>query len=169
MSWNSFANNMPGILANVCFLLTWLVSKCHDLLLTSRNVHWSSGRPGTAQTWGPRDLWHALAQKVLARPSTENKRSTKIKILKIQIRSAQNVGKVWISRKKSSWPHLGPSEAIFSMDRKNTKNAQNVAYFPWWAMGPIHPVWGHVLVSCCNISEATDIWAGLFNRSFKDQ
>ena len=37
----------------------------------------------------------------------------KIKILKIQIRSAQNVGKVWISRKKSSWPHVGPSEAIF--------------------------------------------------------
>ena len=40
-----------------------------------------------------------------------------IKILKIQIRSAQNVGKVWISRKKSSRPHLGPSQVIFSMDR----------------------------------------------------
>ena len=43
------------------------------------------------------------------------------KILKIQIHSAQNVGKVWISRKKSSWPHLKPSQAIFSMDRKNAK------------------------------------------------
>ena len=45
----------------------------------------------------------------------------KIKILKICIRSAQNVGKVWISRKKSSWSHLGPSQAIFSMDQKNVK------------------------------------------------
>ena len=45
-----------------------------------------------------------------------------IKNLKIQIRSAQNVGKVWISRKKSSRPYLGPSEAIFSIDRKNQKN-----------------------------------------------
>ena len=59
----------------------------------------------------------------------------KMQIIKIQIRSAQNGGKVWISRKKSSWPYLGPSEAIFSMDRKiqNIKNlkiqirsAQNV-------------------------------------------
>ena len=30
-----------------------------------------------------------------------SKKSKKIKVLKIQIRSAQNVGKVWISRKKS--------------------------------------------------------------------
>ena len=44
----------------------------------------------------------------------------KIKSLKNQIRSAQHVGKVWISRKKSSRPHLGPSEAIFSMDRKKS-------------------------------------------------
>ncbi|MDP7373830.1 MAG: hypothetical protein QF588_08115, partial [Candidatus Poseidoniaceae archaeon] len=38
----------------------------------------------------------------------------KIKILKIKIRVAQNVGKVWISRKKSSWPHLGPSGPFFA-------------------------------------------------------
>ena len=44
---------------------------------------------------------------------------SKMKILKIQIRSAQNVGKVWISRKKSSWPHLAPFQVIFSMDCKN--------------------------------------------------
>ena len=49
-------------------------------------------------------------------------------ILKIRIRYAQNVGKVWISRKKSSWPHLGPSRAIFSMDRKNLKKLQHYVY-----------------------------------------
>ena len=31
-----------------------------------------------------------------------------MEVVKVQIRSAQNVGKVWISRKKSSWAHLGP-------------------------------------------------------------
>ena len=31
----------------------------------------------------------------------------KLKILKIKIHSAQNVGKVWIRRKKSSWSQLG--------------------------------------------------------------
>ena len=33
--------------------------------------------------------------------------------------------------KKSSWPHLGPSQAIFSMDRKNPKKCPKFAYFPW--------------------------------------
>ena len=31
--------------------------------------------------------------------------------------------------KKSSRPHLGPSEAIFSMDRKNPKNAKILSIF----------------------------------------
>ena len=42
---------------------------------------------------------------------------------------------------KSSWPHLGPSEAIFSMDRKNTKNTKILPIFLAGPMGPIHPVW----------------------------
>ena len=43
-------------------------------------------------------------------------------ILKIKIGSSQNAGKAWISRKKSSWPHLGPFQANVSMGRKNRKN-----------------------------------------------
>ena len=39
-------------------------------------------------------------------------------ILKCQIRSAQNVGKVWISWEKSSWPHLGPCGPNFCAGRK---------------------------------------------------
>ena len=35
------------------------------------------------------------------------KKNPRIEIPQIKIRSAQNVGKVWISRKKSSRPHLG--------------------------------------------------------------
>ena len=36
---------------------------------------------------------------------------------------------------------MGPSEAIFSMDRKNAKNAQKLPIFLGGPMGPIHPVW----------------------------
>ena len=66
----------------------------------------------------------------------------KIKILKIKIRSAQNVGKVWISRKKSSWPHLGPSGPIFCVGRENAKDAQISLIFLGGPMGPIQPLWG---------------------------
>ena len=36
--------------------------------------------------------------------------------------------------KKSSWPYLGPSEAIFSMDRKNPKIDIVSPIFPWWPL-----------------------------------
>ena len=41
--------------------------------------------------------------------------TAKIQTLKIKIRSAKKVGKDWISRKKSSWPHLGPFQGNFSV------------------------------------------------------
>ena len=69
-----------------------------------------------------------------------------MKNLKIQIRSAQNVGKVWISRKKSSWPHLGPSQAIFSMDPKTLKFANKLPIFLGGPTGPIHPVWAFAAI-----------------------
>ena len=52
------------------------------------------------------------------------KKIQKIKILKIQIRSAQNVGKVWISRNKSSWAHLGPFFAWAGKIQKMLKFCQ---------------------------------------------
>ena len=69
----------------------------------------------------------------------------KIRILKIQIRSAQNVGKVWISRKKTSRPYLGPSEAIFSIGRKNRKIVKILPIFLGGPMGPYLPGLG----PCC--------------------
>ena len=76
--------------------------------------------PGNPESWGPKN------QK---------------KILEIEIRSAQNVGKVWISRKKSSWLHLGQSQAIFPWTGKKQKHKYVVAIFLGGPMGPIHPVW----------------------------
>ena len=52
-----------------------------------------------------------------------------IKILKIKIRVAQKVGKVWISRKKTSWPHLGPSGPIFCVGRTNRKKIRKNCLF----------------------------------------
>ena len=43
--------------------------------------------------------------------------------------------------KKSSRPYLGPSEAIFSIDRNNPKNAKILPIFLGGPIGPNHPVW----------------------------
>ena len=43
--------------------------------------------------------------------------------------SAKNVGNVWISRKKSSRPYLGPSETIFSMGRKKHNMSKCCLFF----------------------------------------
>ena len=63
----------------------------------------------------------------------------KIQILEIKICVAQNVGKVWISRKKTApgpiWGHPWP---FFAWAGKS-KNIGNLAYFPWWANGPYSP------------------------------
>ena len=70
---------------------------------------WGPGNPGIRRS-GDLEIQKFGVQQI-----------PKHRFFKIQIRSAENVGKVWISRKKSSWPYLGPSEAIFSMERNNAK------------------------------------------------
>ena len=85
---------------------------------------WKSGKleiwgPGNPEMWGPKN------------PKNKNSQNS--------IHSTQDVGKVWISRKNSSRPHLGPSEAILSMDWENPRKCMFFAYFPWWANGPYSP------------------------------
>ena len=63
----------------------------------------------------------------------------KMKVLKIQIRPAQNVGKVWISREKS-WraPIWGHPRQFCPWTGKNPKNCKFLlifAYFP--GVGPL--------------------------------
>ena len=105
-------------------LATYLIPGCvgRGVRLGSEN---SSGGGDCAGVWksGNLEIWGPGNQKNWIYGDLEIQKCgvKKIKNLKIQVRSAQNVGKVWISRKKSSWPYLGPSEAIFSMDRKNQK------------------------------------------------
>ena len=52
----------------------------------------------------------------------------KMQILKIQIRSAQTVGKVWISRKKILLAPFGAISCLFSMDRKNATRPNNYLF-----------------------------------------
>ena len=68
------------------------------------------------------------------------KEMQKIKILKIQIRSAQNVGKVWISRKKILLAlfHIISGNFLREPEKSKKKNRFFV-YFPWWAHGPCSP------------------------------
>ena len=64
---------------------------------------WKFGNlgPGNLEMWDPKN--------------------PKIKNLKIKIRVAQNVGKVWISRKKTFPAPFGAIPGIFSMGRKIQK------------------------------------------------
>ena len=71
------------------------------------------GPSGWAQA-GPKWVGPSWAQARNLGP----KKIKEMKILKIKIRSAKNVGKVWISKKKSSWAISGN----FSMDQKMQKN-----------------------------------------------
>ena len=75
------------------------------------------------------------------------KNGKKIKILKIQIRSAQNVGKVWISRKKILPALFGAISSHFFHRPEKLKKCQNFAYFPWWANGPLFTRFGPLLLS----------------------
>ena len=108
--------------------LTLFVMQSH-LFAMQTSVSLAAGNLGTWKS-GNLEIWEFGDLGTWKSWNLEtNKIKNKTTNLKIQIRSAQNVGKVWISRKKSSWPYLGPSEAIFSMERKNAKNAKSLPIF----------------------------------------
>ena len=58
-------------------------------------------------------------------------KSKKMKILKIKIHSAQNVGKVWISRKKTFPAPFGATPGHFLRGPEKCKKGQHFAFFAW--------------------------------------
>ena len=82
--------------------------------------------PSRAQAGPKPEIWDPTKKK-------------KIEILKITIRVAQNVGKVWISRKKNLLAPFGALWAQFLRGPEKSEKCQNFAYSPWWANGPYSP------------------------------
>ena len=91
---------------------------------------WAQAGPklGPSQISGNLEIWDLEIWK-FGIPKIQ-----KLKVLKIKIRVAQNVRKVWISRKKTSWPHFMPFQAFVCMGRKNQrkKNAGMLLGGPMW-------------------------------------
>ena len=84
---------------------------------------------GKSRFLGPEnpEIWDLEIQKVGVQ-----KMKKKTKFLKIQIRSAQNVGKVWISRKKILPALFGaiPGHFFHGPEKCKKKKCKTVAYVP---------------------------------------
>ena len=99
---------------------------------------------GTASAWLGPPTWAQLGPKWVG-PSWVQARNLgpkeiqKIKTLKIKIRVAQNVGKVWISSQKIL---LAPFGAIWDHFLRGPEKSENLNFFLIFA---ILPVWG----PCC--------------------
>ena len=134
-----FAGHIASCLLQQRLLAAYLIPGCigRGVRLASENSSGGAGG-GAGGVWAQAraQAWaQAWAQ---AGPKVGAQKIQKIKILKIKIRSAQNVGKVWISRKKSSRPHLGPSGPIFCVGRKNPKKSIFSVYFCYFTgFGPL--------------------------------
>ena len=130
--WNLATVGLPII--NIT-LISSIQSSNHSKHLQPFNHTAELLSPRTASnTAGGGGVWKFGVQKM-----------KKIKILKIQIRSAQNVGKVWISRKKILPALFGAIWGHFFHRPEKSEKWQNFAYFPWWANGPYSPGLG----PCC--------------------
>ena len=96
-------------------------------------------KSGNLEIWGPGnpEIWRSGDLEIQKLGVQQIKKN-----IKIQIRSAQNVGKVWISRKKILLALFGAIPGHFFHGPKNSRNAQILTIFLGGPMGPIHPVWG---------------------------
>ena len=81
----------------------------------------------------------------------------KVEILKFQILSSQNVGKVWISWKKIILAPFGAIPGHFLHGSEKCKKCTKFAYFPWWANGPYSPGLG-VGVRCWLLKKAKTLF-----------
>ena len=88
------------------------------------------GPSGWAQAgpkWVGPSGWAQAGPKWAQARNLGPKKIKKIKILKIQIRSAQNVGKVWISREKNLPAPFGALPAHFLRGPEKSKKCQKNA------------------------------------------
>ena len=110
---------------------------------------WKSGKlevweSGNLEIWGPRnpEIWRSGDLEIHKFGVQKIKKITFSK-LKSVLPKMSATSRLVV--KKSSWPYLGPSEAIFSIGRKNPKNAQKLPILLGGPMGPCSPGLG----PCC--------------------
>ena len=129
-----------------------ILDRLHESLLSGTGATRGPTRgaprgPSRAQVGGPKP-GPSWAQARNLGP----KQIQKTKILKIKIRSAQNVGKVFYAGKKASPPHLPPPGPFFAWARKIQRLHKFCLFSlvgPWalftrfGALAAIHPRWGN--------------------------
>ena len=94
---------------------------------------------GPAQAWPRPDFWKSgnLGTWKSRKLGSNKSQIKKIKMCNVQIRSAQNVGKAWISRKQILLAPFGAISGIFPWTRKIQKTYIKFACFPLRANGPL--------------------------------
>ena len=124
---------MPG--AECAALWVW------GPLTRTPNSHWPNmGKQGK---YG--DI-HNLGNNVHAANEIRN-----MEITKFKIRSTTNVGKVWITRKKSSRPHVMPFQAIFPWAEN-----KEIVYVSLIFLGGPRANWGKLSTSMSGTSIGSD-------------
>ena len=108
--------------------------------------HKTSVKPGPGQISGNLGTWHGNPE------CWGPTRPKKIKLSKSKSVSPKMSARSGLAGKKTFRPHLGPSQAIFSMDQKKPKNQKNCLLSlmgQWAALAASHP------------------WLGCFRAGFK--
>ena len=104
----------------------------------------ASGNLGTWKS-GILEIWEFGDLGTWKSRTLESKQSQKLKFSKSKSVLPKMSASSGLIGKGHLGPHLGPSQAIFSMDRKNPKDAYVLAIFLGGALGPIHLVWANGL------------------------
>ena len=137
-------------------LATYLIPGCvgRGVRLESESSSGSAGGGGAGGVWksGNLEIWEPGNLETWKSGDLEIQKFgvqqiQKVKTLKIQICSAQNVDKVWLSRKKILLTPFGtiPGHVFYGREKIKIQNTHFLAIFLGGPMGP----WSPGLGPCC--------------------
>ena len=117
------------------------VWKCGNLEIWEF-VNLGTWKSGNLEIWGPGnpEIWRSGNLEIQKFGVQQTKKNIFSKFKSVLPKMSARSGSVG---KKSSRPYLGPSEAIFSMDRKVQKMSKDCIFFLGGALAAIHPGWGN--------------------------
>ncbi len=101
--------------------------------------------PSGAQVGGPKWVGPSWAQaRTLGPKKSQNQKFSKSKSVLPKM-----LAMFLLAGKRPSRPHLGPSQVIFCVGRKNKKKYKKLPIFLGGLIGP-HPVWARLGCRCCH-------------------